>query len=698
MGLLLKKCVPAKLRSCAIAAVLLFVAGRMYAVDGFLKPTPEELAMTSVPGNPGAAAVVLFREEIAKDDLHEVLHYERIKILTEEGKKYANVALEFTNVNRYDDISSEQKTVEDIVARTIHADGTIIPFTGKPYLKTDEKVSDLDVYERESGTKLRADVRAQERVFTMPEVEVGSIIEYRYATRWSQDFYEPPYWYIQGDIYVQSAHYEWYPAVRNDGYITWFSILPPGVVVKWNHAPGGWQAGLPESYEVTLHDIAPEHKEPFMPPMDSLTYRVLFNYSSYASMPEFWKTEGKSWFKRADSFAGPDSELSAATHTITAGAATDDEKLRKIYAAVMELENTDYTRAHGRKEDKDSGAGQINHASDVLKLKRGTGREITELFAGMARAEGMKVSLMLVPDRAERMFNREWQSFMQFDDLLAIVKLDGKEVFFDPGARYVPYGHLAWGDTLVGGLRETEKNPEFASTPGDTFEDNKTIRVANVAVDEHGVVTGTVDFSFSGSPALRWRQQSLRGDDDSLRRDLRKTLEEMVPKTLEVNVANIKGLDDIEKPLLVKFDITGSMGIATGKRLVLPVDLFLAQGTAMFPEEKRDMAVYFHYPQTTIDVLRISFPKELTIEAAPAASKFAIKGTAVYSMVPAQAANSVTVRRDYVFNDAIVASGDYLELRKFCSQFQAKDQESIVLKTAAVAKDGMAQSSEVKGD
>ncbi len=55
------------------------------SVDGFVKPTPEEMAMTSVPGQPGAAAVVLYREEITDDNLHEVTHYERIKILTERG-------------------------------------------------------------------------------------------------------------------------------------------------------------------------------------------------------------------------------------------------------------------------------------------------------------------------------------------------------------------------------------------------------------------------------------------------------------------------------------------------------------------------------------------------------------------------------------------------------------------------------------
>ena len=49
-------------------------------------------------------------------------------------------------------------SIGDITGRTIHADGTIIPFTGKPYKKTIEKG---DGYKIES------------RVFTLPDVRGG---------------------------------------------------------------------------------------------------------------------------------------------------------------------------------------------------------------------------------------------------------------------------------------------------------------------------------------------------------------------------------------------------------------------------------------------------------------------------------------------------------------------------------------------
>jgi len=229
--------------------------------DTFMKPTREELEMTSLPGYPGVSAVVLFREQITKDDLHTQQFYDRIKILTEDGKKYANVKLPFFSSSANGDYAGDDKSLGDIVGRTIHPDGTIIPFTGKPYLKIIEKEKDYKV---------------QERVFTLPDVEVGSIIEYRYATRYNDQVYEAPDWYIQGELYLKAAHYAWYPTthemmdVEADApvnAISWFPILPPGVQIVHRDWPGKNQMGqTSQIYELNIKDVPPTQREEYMPP------------------------------------------------------------------------------------------------------------------------------------------------------------------------------------------------------------------------------------------------------------------------------------------------------------------------------------------------------------------------------------------------------------------------------------------------
>lgn len=635
--------------------------------------------MKSLPGYPGVPAVVLFREEITKDDLHVFQNYSRIKILTEEGKKYANVELGFVSSSASGYMENgDDKMVGDIIGRTIHADGTIIPFTGKPYLK---------VIEKTKGYKV------QQKVFTLPDVEVGSIIEYRYSTRYNDNVYESPDWYIQGDLYLKAAHYVWYPTTRSmvDGEsgasinaISWFPILPPGTDLVHHDllGPGSIDGRTPQIYELNIKDVPPQTEEEFMPPIASFSYRVLFNFTEYRSAAEYWKSKGKSWSKSVDSFAGPNADLRSATESIIAGANTQDEKLRKIYAAVMALENTSYTRAHEQREDKAEGLGKVNNASDVLSHKRGNSTQITELFVGMARAAGMKAYMMLVPDRSTNLFAAAWMNFRQFDDLIAIVNVDGKEQFFAPGSRYCPYARLPWQDTFMQGVRQVEGGTDFGRTTEDNYKNNKTVRIANLKMDEHGGITGKINLTFDGAPALHWRQQALQGDEESIKHSLRTSLEEMLPKTLEVKVSEIHGLSDYEKPLTVDYEVKGTLGTPTGKRLVLPVDLFRAGSTATFTHEKRELAVYFHYPQMTQDALRINFPANFSIEGSPASSRVDMKGSGLYNMTVTPAPTNVTVRRDFIFNDLFVMPKNYSGLRSFYSQFEAKDQESIVLKVA----------------
>jgi hypothetical protein len=662
------------------AGTLVAGMGRSANAQQFMKPTAEELAMKELPGYPGVAAVALFREQITKDDLHVVQHYDRIKVLTEEGKSYANIELRYvsTSGNNIFESTGDDKTLGEIAARTIHADGTVIPFTAKPYRKTMEK---------------GGGVKYQALVFTLPDVEIGSILEYRYNTRINDNTYESPTWFIQGDLYLKSAHYMWLPTTRqlvdqkerSINTITWFPILPDGAKIERKETPSGGPNGSTQhSYELNVKDVPPQPREEFMPPIASYSYRVYFNFSASRTYAEYWKEEGKDWSKRRDSFTNPNGDLSKATAVLLAGAATPDEKLRRIYAAVMKLENTNFTRAREQREDKAAGAGKTNNASDVLKHERGSATQLTELFVGMARAAGLKAYLMLVPDRSLEVFTEGWLSFEQFDATIAIVNVDGKELMFDPGSRYCQYGHLAWQHTAVRGLRQVEGGgTEFAQTLGTPYIDNKVTRIANLEMDEQGVVTGKVDLTFTGEPALEWRQRALSGDEESLRTSLRTSLEAMVPKSLEVKVAELHGVDEYEKPFSVTYEVKGSLGNTTGKRLVLPVNLFEAGTAASFPHEKRELAVYFHYAAMHQDALRIKFPKAFELEAVPAAGKFSLPGRETYGMIVESTPTSFTTRRTFLIGELLVNPKDYGELRKFYTQLESKDKENVVLKMAA---------------
>jgi hypothetical protein len=663
----------ARMVLAAFALTLAFGGSARGASDTFRKPTQEELSMKSLPGYPGAPAVVLYKEEITFDDLHSVQRYERIKILTDEGKKYANVELSFWRTDYDSDFGGNDKTVGEIQGRTIHADGTIIPFTGKPYEKTIEKVK---------GVKFLS------KVFTLPDVEVGSIIEYRYTTRISDHMFEDPQWYIQGDLYVMAAHYVWHPTSRElvdsqerpINAIAWFPILPPGADMKRSVGPSG-DSIHPESvlYELSVKDIPPTVEEDYMPPLKSYSYRLLFSSTAFNSRDDYWKSQGKEWSNHANSFMKQNGDLGSATQTVIAGANTPDEKLHKIYAKVMSLENTDYTRERDQREQS-----TVNTVSDVLKNGRGSPYQLTSLFVAMARSAGMKSYLMLVPDRSEHFFTPQWLSMQQLDNVIAIVSVDGKDVFFDPGSRYCSYGHLAWPHMFTNGLRQTDGAPVFADAAGDGYASDRTTRVANLQMDEHGQITGKIDVSFTGAEALRWRHVALRGDEQSLKEKLREMLEERVPHSLEVKVDEIKNVSDYEQPLQVAYEVNGTLGAPTGKRLVMPVDLFESNSATKFSQKKRETAVDFEYPQAVQDAVRVNFKHGFEVEALPKGDKFSLEKRALYSVTVESTPTSFTTHRSFFMGDIIFVTKDYPALRTFYSQMQTKDKESVVLKTTPV--------------
>ena len=99
-------------------AVWLLAAQEAKAGTGFPPVSPDELKLTSEPQAPGAPAIILYRQ-VDRDDNGYTSHeddYLRIKILTEEGRKYGEVEIPFFK---------EQGTIHSLKARTIRPDGTI---------------------------------------------------------------------------------------------------------------------------------------------------------------------------------------------------------------------------------------------------------------------------------------------------------------------------------------------------------------------------------------------------------------------------------------------------------------------------------------------------------------------------------------------------------------------------------------------
>lgn len=636
-----------RIRVAASSAALLFALALPLTMHGqFTQPTKEELQMTSDPQAPGAAAVYLYREERTDDTLHYHGLYVRMKILTEKGKEAATVHIPYEHT---------VFKVTDIQGRTIHSDGTVIPLTAKP--------SDLmDV--KNAGFQLN------QMVFTLPSVEVGSIIEYRLQIRYDDQWISSPDWEIQQPYYVHKAHYFFQPSQYTDQLLYAFKGKPDTKLTR--DALGRF------TYDV--EDVPSIPNEEWMPPLNSLVWRIQFYYSSYMNGNDFWGNAARSWAKSANHFANANGALREAAAQIVAATDTDDVKAKKLYDAVQKLDNTDFTRAKTEAERKAEKLKALKNAEIVWQQKSGSGDDLTLLYVALARAAGLTAYPMQVVDRSRAIFDPNWLSLNQLDDYVAVVVLGGKEVFVDPGQKMCPFGLLAWKHTLAGGIRESDKGPTFGVTPANTYVQNLVERVGEVTIAPDGSVAGTLKYVLKGQDALRWRQLAVRNDADEVKKQFTDWVHRALPDGVLAETDHFQALDDADANLMAVVKVHGVMGTATGKHYFVPGLFFESHAENQFAsEDKRLIPVDVHYAKKIIDQVTYHLPAGLKVESAPQATSVPWQGNAVMKIVSKTNPDGVTVARELAYNFTLVDPKDYGLLHGFYQKVDAADQQQIAL-------------------
>jgi Domain of Unknown Function with PDB structure (DUF3857)/Transglutaminase-like superfamily len=631
--------------------------------DAWIKPTPEELQMTAEPAAPGAAAIYLLRDERADDKMHVHITYVRLKILTEKGKQYADQEISYEGA---------QFRIFGVEGRTIHSDGTVIPFTGKPYEKLLEK----------SGKE-----KYKATVFTLPDVQVGSILEYRYVLSYESNVVVSPRWYLQGPLYVRKAHFQFIPSDRVlddghggviQGHVAYSAYLPPGGSVFYS--PAG------KYYTIDVENIPAFPEEEFMPPMHNYSFRALFYYTIAKTADEYWGNEGKYWSKNVDKFIDG-GKLSSVASQIVSPTDTPVQKLQKIYAAVMKLENTSLTREHSGVEDKAQGI-KVKTAADIWEQKRGNRDELTRLFVGLARAAGFKAYVGVVTNRDRNLFVPEYLDMDQLDDDIAIVQIDGKEQFFDPGERYAAFGELHWKHAATQGIRQTDKGTVVFLTPSPVYQSTSELRNAYLEIEPNGKVSGTIRISLTGSVALRWREFALRNDEDALKEQFQETVQQEMPPGIEVKTDHFLGLTDWDRNLQGVLNVSGSMGTATAKRVFLPATFFEAASHPLFALDKRTMPIDLNYPFAMQDTVSIKLPPAFDIESLPKDAEVTFPQNAYYRAKFTREAGLVKSLRVIVIGNVVYKADEYPALKDFYQKVNAKDKEPAVLEFIQAASAG----------
>jgi len=347
---------------------------------GFQPISPAELKMTGTAKAPGAPAIILFRQ-VDRDDRGRTAReevYFRIKILTEEGRKYADIEIPFYR---------QEGNVVGIHARTIEPDGTIVNFSGNAFTKEIVKAR---------GVKYLA------KTFTLPDVQVGSILEYFYTLDLSEEVLFDSRWILSQDLFTASAKFSLRPFASD--------LIRISVRWRWNQLPPGTAppAGGPDNIiSMQASDIPAFRAEDYMPPENEMKSRVDFIYTvdSFENDPDkYWKKFGKKHNDQLEGFINKRKAMENVVAGIVSPGDSPEVKLQKIYARVQQIRNTSYEVEKTEQEQKRDKEKDPDNAEELWKKQYGDGQRITWLFLALARAAGFDASGMWLADRRNYFF------------------------------------------------------------------------------------------------------------------------------------------------------------------------------------------------------------------------------------------------------------------------------------------------------
>lgn len=624
--------------------------------EGFQPVAGDELKMTSEPLAPGAPAIILFRA-VDRDDRGQTRHetdYFRIKILTEEGRKYADVEIPF--------FRSSGSNIVNIHGRTIRPDGSIANYEGKVFDKAIVKAK---------GVKYMA------KTFTLPDVQVGSIIEYYYTIDLSEEFIFDSHWILSDELFTKSASFSLRPYTS--------SWVPINVRWSWQGLPQGTEPpkeGPDHVVRMEAHNIPAFHTEDYMPPENELKSRVDFTYSD--ELPEkdaaqFWKNRGKKLNSGVESFIGKRKAMEEAVAQIVSPSDSPEVKLQKIYARVQQLRNTSYEVRKTEQEQKRDKEKDASNVEDVWKRGYGNGVQLTWLFLALTRAAGFESYGVMVSDRRNYFFNPITMDPHKLDANVVLVKVNGKDMYFDPGAAFTPFGMLEWGETGVQGLRLDKDGGTWVRT---TLPESSECRIdhkAALTLSETGDLEGKLTITFTGLEAMRRRIEERNEDETDRQKFLEDEAKEYIPAASEIDLTNKPDWKSSSASLVAEYKVKIPGWVSgAGRRAMLPVGIFSAQEKRVFEHTQRVHPIYFEYPFEKTDDVTITLPVGWQVSSLPPPKNQDAK-VVLYELKAENDKSTIHLSRKLKIDLLLLEAKYYAALRSFFQVVRSGDEEQIVL-------------------
>ncbi len=645
----------------------------------FGKVSAEELSEKFYPLDSSATASVLYRKLNIRYNYKQGSGFsvvtdiqERIKIYQKEGFDFATVSeLLFMSGNGREVLSGLKAYTYNLQDGKIEESKLKSPETFK------EEVSKY--YEREK--------------FTMPNVKVGSVLEYTYTI--ISPFYSSlDEIVLQYDIpikkeeisvaipeyFVFSPNFKGYLNVtpkesKKSGKITLNtktqtdgSLREPS---KTSYSTNDINYMINVS-EFIMNDVPAMKEEPYINNINN--YRSAVNYElQYVNFPEEpIKSYATTWEKVAKTiYDSPDfgSQINNTRYfkdeltTVLTNTSSEAEKMNLIFYYVQKHMN--WNNYYSKYTDQG--------VKKAFKEKTGNVADINLMLVAMLKEAGLKAFPVLVSTKNNGI--PIFPTLEGFNYVIASVEINNEIILLDATNKFsepnlIPNRALNWFGRLI------KEDGSSVSIPLDTKEQSVETNMIQVSLKANGVLEGVMRTNYTHYNAYNFRNANNEIKEDSY-------LEKIENKYngMEISNYSIDHKNDLGTAITEKFDFRlESQADVTGDKIYISPTLFKSEKENPFKLEERKYPVDFGYSWREKLIVNLTIPEGFKIESMPQAVAYSMPnnlGSFKYNITSID--KEIKIMVNIEINTSIITTQDYSYLREFYRHIVEKETEKVVL-------------------
>ncbi|MDE1191048.1 MAG: DUF3857 domain-containing protein [Arachidicoccus sp.] len=541
-----------------VYTLFIFQAFAQDKIIGFGKPDNSELELKDCDFDPGQPLECLVNLGTVTYNFGggvtvQTETRKKFKVFKEAGiSKAADVKIRYYSKDGNERIS----TVEGYVYNLDSSTGKVVV----------SKLKKSDVFDKP------LDNNYSEISFALPDVRVGSVVEYKY-TSYRKSYWNIRSWFFQNEYPVK---YSAYNLIVPDYFNFTYQVnrRQDIEIKKSTDYTGNW---------FIMRNIASIHEEPYMSGWLDYMQRVDFNLTTITPPGQNVIEVGTNWQKQCEEYLDDYSaggQLKRNIHhpedldAAVALCKNDREKVKTVYEYVQSrMKCNDF-----RSISSDDNSG-VKSAWDK---KQGSIADINFLVINWLRDYKINALPLLVSTHDHGLANPAYVDLNEFDAVMIYAETESTPYIMNAADKYTPYNVIPRNINFTSALIADNKTSRWISI-SDTKDKFTTRGMANFNIARDGKISGFANLTFDSYARI----ETLKDVEEN---NIKSSFALNKNIGLKVDSFEVENKDDISSPLNINLSLSGTAK-NSGNYLLIPYNEYCGPENNPFTADKRQTAI-----------------------------------------------------------------------------------------------------------